>query len=521
MLAAMAIDILHPPRRSRPLPRGHDDRVRRRRRRGFRRRRAVAGPVAAGQAWAAFDAGHIVATAGTLDLTGDPGATLAMAGLTMVTVRPTHRRRGLSELIQLHLDDARRRGQFRSAACGRWRRRLRPVRLRRRRRLRRFGDSRSPRWPRSRPARGSSTRRVRRRGGRPRLAAGDLRAGDRRAGPGRCVRSECGGASGGSSRCRSCETVGACDATWSSGAARRGRSATWSIASAAPSTTAADGTPRWSSFIGVIRGPRPAVAARAEHGFCSRPRPGRTRRRRHAAVDRRRSGAGSGAIAPTTLWLRIEDVGAALAARRYAGDGELRLPSTTRPGRWWSRTAAAAARRPASRPSCGSIARRRLAAPAASPRLSWRAPSSSAATVRRWRAPTACSPGRWRRVFGETPPESQMALAAVDEQPLAGDVAGAARGEERHRLGHLARGAEPAQRGVAAGGVDLRCRQVSAGRRPGAGTCRPRRRRRRRCWRGCRGGPPRERRRAGAPRARPWARPTRCRRPGSARGRPS
>lgn len=65
------------------------------------------------QAWAAFDSGTIVATAATLDTAiGVPGGgSLAMAGLTMVTVRPTHRRRGLMRaLIQAHLDDARTRG---------------------------------------------------------------------------------------------------------------------------------------------------------------------------------------------------------------------------------------------------------------------------------------------------------------------------------------------------------------------------------------------------------------------------
>jgi predicted acetyltransferase len=69
--------------------------------------------VAPGRAWAAFDAGTMVATAASYALTvGVPGGTLAMAGLSMVTVRPTHRRRGvLRELIRLHLDDARGRGE--------------------------------------------------------------------------------------------------------------------------------------------------------------------------------------------------------------------------------------------------------------------------------------------------------------------------------------------------------------------------------------------------------------------------
>jgi len=64
------------------------------------------------QAWAAFDRGHIVGTAATFPLSvGVPGGrSISMAGLTMVTVRPTHRRRGiLRQLRGLHLDDARER----------------------------------------------------------------------------------------------------------------------------------------------------------------------------------------------------------------------------------------------------------------------------------------------------------------------------------------------------------------------------------------------------------------------------
>jgi len=69
--------------------------------------------VAPGQRWAAFDGGTIVATAGTFDhaIVLPGGGRIPMAGLTMVMVRPTHRRRGLlRELMRLHLDDARRRG---------------------------------------------------------------------------------------------------------------------------------------------------------------------------------------------------------------------------------------------------------------------------------------------------------------------------------------------------------------------------------------------------------------------------
>jgi len=63
--------------------------------------------------WAAFDGATIVGTAGTFDfdLVVPGGGRLAMAGLTMVMVRPSHRRRGLlRELVRLHLDDAARRG---------------------------------------------------------------------------------------------------------------------------------------------------------------------------------------------------------------------------------------------------------------------------------------------------------------------------------------------------------------------------------------------------------------------------
>ena len=69
--------------------------------------------VAPGRAWAAFDGTNVVGTGATFDHTiGIPGgATLPVAGLTMVSVRPTHRRRGiLRELMRLHLTDARDRG---------------------------------------------------------------------------------------------------------------------------------------------------------------------------------------------------------------------------------------------------------------------------------------------------------------------------------------------------------------------------------------------------------------------------
>lgn len=71
------------------------------------------------QAWAVVDNGRIVGTAGTFALElGIPGGTLPVAGLTMVTVAPTHRRRGLlRQLMQRHLDDAKARGY---AVSGLW-----------------------------------------------------------------------------------------------------------------------------------------------------------------------------------------------------------------------------------------------------------------------------------------------------------------------------------------------------------------------------------------------------------------
>ena len=62
--------------------------------------------------WAAFDGATIVGTAATIDfgVVVPGGRTVPMAGLTTVMVRPTHRRRGLlRQLMQHHLDDARRR----------------------------------------------------------------------------------------------------------------------------------------------------------------------------------------------------------------------------------------------------------------------------------------------------------------------------------------------------------------------------------------------------------------------------
>ena len=69
--------------------------------------------VAPDRGFGAFDGGVLVATAATFafDL-AIPGGALPIAGLTMVTVRPTHRRRGiLRRLIEAHTDDARRHGE--------------------------------------------------------------------------------------------------------------------------------------------------------------------------------------------------------------------------------------------------------------------------------------------------------------------------------------------------------------------------------------------------------------------------
>ena len=84
---------------------------------GEARQRAT---IPAGRAWVACDGGQIVATAASypLAIAVPGGGAIATAGLTMVTVRPTHRRRGLLRaLIRAHLDDARVRGEI---ASGLW-----------------------------------------------------------------------------------------------------------------------------------------------------------------------------------------------------------------------------------------------------------------------------------------------------------------------------------------------------------------------------------------------------------------
>lgn len=64
--------------------------------------------------WAVFDEGEIVATGGAFafDLTLPGGGMVAAGGLTAIGVRATHRRRGiLTSMMDLHLDEAVHRGQ--------------------------------------------------------------------------------------------------------------------------------------------------------------------------------------------------------------------------------------------------------------------------------------------------------------------------------------------------------------------------------------------------------------------------
>lgn len=66
------------------------------------------------RAFGAFDGDELVGTisAFSLDLTVPGARTLPMAGTTVVAVKPTHRRRGiLRNLMQVHLDQARERGE--------------------------------------------------------------------------------------------------------------------------------------------------------------------------------------------------------------------------------------------------------------------------------------------------------------------------------------------------------------------------------------------------------------------------
>src|SRR3569623_565057 len=84
---------------------------------GDRRFRAL---IAHGNAWAMFDGAQVVGCAGLYDLSiGIPGGgSLGCAGLTMVGVRATHRRRGiLSQMIERYLVRAREHGH---AIAGLW-----------------------------------------------------------------------------------------------------------------------------------------------------------------------------------------------------------------------------------------------------------------------------------------------------------------------------------------------------------------------------------------------------------------
>ena len=65
-----------------------------------------------------FDAGKIVATTGifSYEMTVPGGAQIATAGVTMVTVAPTHRRRGvLTSMMKRQLEDVRDRGEWAAA----------------------------------------------------------------------------------------------------------------------------------------------------------------------------------------------------------------------------------------------------------------------------------------------------------------------------------------------------------------------------------------------------------------------
>ena len=66
-----------------------------------------------GRTRCAFDGGELVGTLGVHSLElAVPGGVLATGGTTMVTVRPSHRRRGLlTRMMDAHLDDAAERGE--------------------------------------------------------------------------------------------------------------------------------------------------------------------------------------------------------------------------------------------------------------------------------------------------------------------------------------------------------------------------------------------------------------------------
>jgi predicted acetyltransferase len=82
---------------------------------GTARQRALISPA---RSWVACDGGQIVGTAASyaLQIAMPGGGAIAAAGLTMVAVRPTHRRRGLLRaLIAAHLADQHARGEVASA----------------------------------------------------------------------------------------------------------------------------------------------------------------------------------------------------------------------------------------------------------------------------------------------------------------------------------------------------------------------------------------------------------------------
>ena len=84
------------------------------------KRRQFLEQVELGRTYVPFDGAEMVGTAAALsfDISLPGGTKTAMGGLTMVTVRPTHRRRGLlRDLIEAHFDDCIERGE---AFSGLW-----------------------------------------------------------------------------------------------------------------------------------------------------------------------------------------------------------------------------------------------------------------------------------------------------------------------------------------------------------------------------------------------------------------
>jgi len=84
------------------------------------KRRQFLEQIELGRTYAPFDGADMVGTAVALpfDISLPGGTKAAMGGLTMVTVRPTHRRRGLlRRLIKAHFDDCKEHGE---ALSGLW-----------------------------------------------------------------------------------------------------------------------------------------------------------------------------------------------------------------------------------------------------------------------------------------------------------------------------------------------------------------------------------------------------------------